>query len=116
MTMTRSTPDQLIKIIVAALKLQQRGTCGMWRVESGKCRTDVHPLVMRHASATQIIGKLCGRRAVFPGFSTTAAMSAKLVAREQQEELKWSRHRGAEGRGGKGGCSSSLCRPSTSAA
>lgn len=90
--------------------------CGEWKVESGKCRTDVHPLVMRHASATQIIGKLCGRRAVFPGFSTTAAMSAKLVAREQQEELKWSKHRGAEGRGGKGGCSSSLCRPSTSAA
>lgn len=54
---------------------------GEWREASGKCRTDVHPLAKRHASATQIIGKLCGRRAVFPGFSTTAAMSAKLVTR-----------------------------------
>lgn len=39
MTMTRSTPDQLIKIIVAALKLQQRGTCGMWQVQNWRAST-----------------------------------------------------------------------------
>lgn len=66
---------------------------------SGKYRTGVHPLVMRQASSTQIIGKLCGRRAEFSGFSTTAA---KLVAREREEELKWSSQ--IEGQGeGRGG-------------
>lgn len=39
MTMTRSTPDQLIKIIVAALKLRQRGTCGMWQVQNWRAST-----------------------------------------------------------------------------
>lgn len=68
MTMTRSTPDQLIKIIVAALKLSNEGrvACGEWKVASAEL-TCIHSLcdmrVLHKLSANYVADALC-----FPDF------------------------------------------------
>lgn len=107
MTMTRSTPDQLIKIIVAALKLQQRGTCGMWQVQNWRAST-------RDATCECYTNyrQIMWQTRCFPDFPQQQPCQRNLSRANNK------RNSSGAGREGQreGGCSSSLCRPSTSAA